>query len=164
MLLQSLYFSRFLPNRPRPLSSFDTHARWQPVTQSARSRRSYGKIEDCEQSTRTQRKLTQVTISTRAYRTTSRWHCHYRILWLFKLKAIFFWDPILDVAVEIQPRALLPLNAITGCDSTSFICKHSKKTVRLHFVFPLPWTSLNVLRADTIAPADRFVCPLCMTD
>ena len=26
------YFSRFLPNRPRPLSSFDTHARWQPVT------------------------------------------------------------------------------------------------------------------------------------
>ena len=41
---------RFLPNRPRPLSSFDTHARWQPVTQSARSRRSYGKIEDCEQS------------------------------------------------------------------------------------------------------------------
>ena len=38
------------PNRPRPLSSFDTHARWQPVTQSARSRWSYGKIEDCEQS------------------------------------------------------------------------------------------------------------------
>ena len=30
--------------------NFDTHARWQPVTQSARSRRSYGKIEDCEQS------------------------------------------------------------------------------------------------------------------
>ena len=28
MLLQSLYFSRFLPNRPRPLGSFDTHARW----------------------------------------------------------------------------------------------------------------------------------------
>ena len=50
MLLQSLYFSRFLPNRPRPLSSFDTHARWQPVTQSARSRWSYGKIEDREQS------------------------------------------------------------------------------------------------------------------
>ena len=44
------YFSRFLPNRPRPLSSFDTHARWQPVTQSARSRRSYGKTEDCQQS------------------------------------------------------------------------------------------------------------------
>ena len=35
---------------PRPLSSFDTHARWQPVTQSIRSRRSYGKIEDREQS------------------------------------------------------------------------------------------------------------------
>ena len=34
---------------PRPLSSFDTHARWQPVTQSIRSRRSYGKIEDREQ-------------------------------------------------------------------------------------------------------------------
>ena len=50
MLLQSLYFSLFLPNRPRPLSSFDTHARWQPVTQTARSRWSYGKIEDCEQS------------------------------------------------------------------------------------------------------------------
>ena len=46
----SLYFCRFLPNRPRPLSSFDTHARWQPVTQSARSRWSYGKIEDCNQS------------------------------------------------------------------------------------------------------------------
>ena len=42
--------SRFLPNHPRPLSSFDTHARWQPVTQSAQSRWSYGKIEDCEQS------------------------------------------------------------------------------------------------------------------
>ena len=27
------------------------HARWQPVKQSARSRRSYGKIGDCEQST-----------------------------------------------------------------------------------------------------------------
>ena len=27
-----------------------THAKWQPVTQSARSRWSYGKIEDCEQS------------------------------------------------------------------------------------------------------------------
>ena len=45
-----IYFSRFLPNRPRPLSSFDTHARWQRVTQSARFRWSYGKIQDCEQS------------------------------------------------------------------------------------------------------------------
>ena len=46
------YSSRegLVPNRPRPLISFDTHARWQPVTQSARSRWSYGKIEDCEQS------------------------------------------------------------------------------------------------------------------
>ena len=35
---------------PRPLSSFDTHVRWKPVTQSARSRWSYGKIEDFEQS------------------------------------------------------------------------------------------------------------------
>ena len=34
----------------RPLSSFDTHPRWQPVTQGARSRRCYAKIEDCEQS------------------------------------------------------------------------------------------------------------------
>ena len=50
MLLQSLYFSHFLPNRPCPLSSFDTHARWQPVTQDAQSRRSYEKKEDCEQS------------------------------------------------------------------------------------------------------------------
>ena len=77
MLLQSLYFSRFLPNRPCPLSSFDTHAiaarnvashadvlavssesvtnplerlRGRlSVTQSARSRRSYGKTEGCEQ-------------------------------------------------------------------------------------------------------------------
>ena len=38
------------PNHPRPLSSFDTQARWQPVTQSAQSPWSYGKIEDCEQS------------------------------------------------------------------------------------------------------------------
>ena len=50
------YISRLsLQNRPHPLSSFDTHARWQPVTwpvtQSPRSRPSYGKIEDCEQST-----------------------------------------------------------------------------------------------------------------
>ena len=28
-----------------------THPRWPPVTHSARSRRSYGKIGDCEQST-----------------------------------------------------------------------------------------------------------------
>ena len=33
-----------------PLSSFDTHARWQPVTQTCRSWWSYGKIENCEQS------------------------------------------------------------------------------------------------------------------
>ena len=34
----------------RPLSSFDTHPSQLPVTQSARSQRSYGKIGDCEQS------------------------------------------------------------------------------------------------------------------
>ena len=44
ILLNLLAESKFL------LSSFDTHARWQPVTQSARSRWSYGKIEDSEQS------------------------------------------------------------------------------------------------------------------
>ena len=33
-------------------SSFDTHARWQPVMQSAQSRQSYGKIGDCEQSSK----------------------------------------------------------------------------------------------------------------
>ena len=32
------------------LSSFDTHPRWLPVTQSAWSQWSYGKIGDCEQS------------------------------------------------------------------------------------------------------------------
>ena len=31
-------------------SRFDTRARWQPVTQSPRSRQSYGKIGDCEKS------------------------------------------------------------------------------------------------------------------
>ena len=36
--------------RPRPLSSFDIHARWRPVTQSIRSRRYHVKIGDCEQS------------------------------------------------------------------------------------------------------------------
>ena len=44
------YFSRFLPNCPRPLSSSDTNGGWQPVTQSARSRWSLRKTEDCEQS------------------------------------------------------------------------------------------------------------------
>ena len=33
---------------PAPLSSFDTHARWQPVTQSARSRWSYGKMSNLQ--------------------------------------------------------------------------------------------------------------------
>ncbi|CAH3021388.1 unnamed protein product [Porites evermanni] len=48
---QGLFFS--LPSNPsRPLSSFDTHPRWLPVTQSAPSRRSYGKIGTvkCDQS------------------------------------------------------------------------------------------------------------------
>jgi len=40
------------PIHPCPLSGFDTHARWQPVTQSAQSRQSYGKIGDCEQSSK----------------------------------------------------------------------------------------------------------------
>ena len=48
----------FLPNHPPPLPpplcSFDTHPRWRPVTHSARSRRSYGKIGDCEQSIKIQ--------------------------------------------------------------------------------------------------------------
>ena len=35
---------RVLPLMPHPLSSFDTHERWQPVTQSARSWRSHGKM------------------------------------------------------------------------------------------------------------------------
>ena len=43
-------FLAFSQTTPTPLSSFDTHARWQPVTQSAHSWWSYGKIEDCEQS------------------------------------------------------------------------------------------------------------------
>ena len=44
------YFFASNPNSPRPLSSFDTHARWRPVTQKIRSLRSHGKIGDCEQS------------------------------------------------------------------------------------------------------------------
>ena len=47
---------------PSPLSSFDTHARWQPETQSARSRRSYRKIEDCEQSMCTERDTSKILI------------------------------------------------------------------------------------------------------
>ena len=49
---ENFFFSCFsLPSKPSPPpGSFDTHARWQPVTQSARSQRSYGKIKDCEQS------------------------------------------------------------------------------------------------------------------
>ena len=42
--------SRLLPHPPPPQSRFHTHPRWPPVTQSARYRRSYGKIADCEQS------------------------------------------------------------------------------------------------------------------
>ena len=51
MLGLSLYFSHFLPNRPHPLSSFDTHPRWLLVMQSAQFRQYHGKIGDCEQST-----------------------------------------------------------------------------------------------------------------
>ena len=43
---------------PSTQSSFDTHARWQPET-SARSRGSYGKIEDCEQSSRVRRAISK---------------------------------------------------------------------------------------------------------
>ena len=46
----NLFFSLPPLNAPRPLSGFDTHPRWLPVTHSARSRPSYGKIGDCEQS------------------------------------------------------------------------------------------------------------------
>ena len=42
------FFASLLPLFP--LGTPDTQAR-HPVTQSARSRRSYGKMEDCEQST-----------------------------------------------------------------------------------------------------------------
>ena len=48
----------------RPLSSFDTHPRWQPVTHSARSRRSYGKIGDCELSIVTPRELSNRNMHT----------------------------------------------------------------------------------------------------
>ena len=51
---------------PRSLSSFDTHERWQPVTQSAWSWRSHGKIADCEQST------TRVTYACRNQLTNKR--------------------------------------------------------------------------------------------
>ena len=47
--MAAIVIFKYIP--PPPLRSFDTHARWQPVTQIARSRQSYGKIEDCEQST-----------------------------------------------------------------------------------------------------------------
>ena len=39
-----LFFLASSQTTPRPLSSFYTHPRWQPVTHSARSRRSYGKM------------------------------------------------------------------------------------------------------------------------
>ena len=59
------------PKLPLPLSKFDTHARWLPVTQSARSRRSYGKIKHCEQSITKRHKgywlLTAVKVT--------RWEC-----------------------------------------------------------------------------------------
>ena len=42
--------ARLIVNGGRLDLVFDAHARWQPVTQSARSRRSWGKVGDCEQS------------------------------------------------------------------------------------------------------------------
>ena len=42
--------SRASGSASHPLSSFDAHPRWLPPTHRARSRRSYGKIGDCEQS------------------------------------------------------------------------------------------------------------------
>ena len=50
MLLQSLIFLASSQTTPRSLSCFEIQARWPLVTQSARSRRSYGKIGDCEKS------------------------------------------------------------------------------------------------------------------
>ena len=50
LMIKNLFVLASSQTVPGPLSSFDTPARWQPVTQSARSRRSYGKIGDCEQS------------------------------------------------------------------------------------------------------------------
>ena len=50
---ENLLLSIFLASSlavPRPVGRFDTHPKWPPVMQSACSRRSYGKIEDCEQS------------------------------------------------------------------------------------------------------------------
>ena len=62
MLLQSLYFYSFLPNHPRPLSSFDTRARWQPLRRAI-SQRFHGKIGDCEQSTPSAPPPTRATVS-----------------------------------------------------------------------------------------------------
>lgn len=39
-----------LPTPPPPPSRFDNHPRWPSVMQSLRSRRSYGKLGECEQS------------------------------------------------------------------------------------------------------------------
>ena len=50
----------------RPFSRFGTHPRWLPVKKSSRSRRSYGKIGDCEQSTIMQIPLTK-QVTGRAY-------------------------------------------------------------------------------------------------
>ena len=78
----------------RPLSSFDTHARWQPVTQSARSRRSYGKIEDCEQSNVCEAsKVSKTTTATHSSSFSIRASfCNYSLLIpSFNVLSGYFW-------------------------------------------------------------------------
>ena len=64
--LQLCYYSPsiFIPSSqttPRPLSSFDTRARWQPLRRAI-SQRFHGKIGDCEQSTPSAPPPTRATV------------------------------------------------------------------------------------------------------
>ena len=53
--------------------------------------------------------------------------------------------------------SLLPIHAITGCDSTSFICGHSKKTAWKVFT-EHSLVGKDILDGDIIASAEKFVC------
>ena len=94
-------FSLFLPN----------HARWQPVTQSARSRRSYGKIEDCEQSKK-------ITISVEGiWKGYCQENLLYREVWTLACDGVHPDNNLLST-----PPRPLPLPHPPGWPDTSMVC------------------------------------------
>ena len=77
--------------------------------------------------------------------------------------------PLEEVSANLpcnSSSALLPFHAITGCDSTSFFCGHSKKTAWKVFKEQFDLLSSvgdGILDAGTIASAEKFVCRMYKT-